>query len=97
MKYTNVLAFTCLKMVDYHRRSLLVILPTLEWTSDMKKNCLGCKKDKPVSDFGKTGMEKVLCKSCRPARVVTSGKKSGGKGIVDAIGDIFDGIGDLFS
>ncbi|AXH66889.1 hypothetical protein SEA_STARPLATINUM_161 [Streptomyces phage StarPlatinum] len=63
----------------------------------MKKNCLGCKKDKPVSDFGTSGMQKALCKSCRSGRVVSSGKKSGGKGLVDAIGDLFDGIGDLFS
>lgn len=69
---------------------------TLEWTSDMKKNCLGCKKDKPISDFGTTGMQKVLCKSCRPARVNTSKSSGGGKGILDAIGDLFEGIGDFF-
>ncbi|AXH67313.1 hypothetical protein SEA_WOFFORD_152 [Streptomyces phage Wofford] len=62
----------------------------------MKKNCLGCKKDKPVSDFGTTGNARALCSKCRSARVVTN-KKSGGKGFADAIGDFFDGIGDLFS
>lgn len=70
--------------------------PTLEWTSDMKKNCLGCKKDKPASDFGTTGMARGLCKACRPARVNTSKSKGGNKGILDAIGDFFEGIGDIF-
>ncbi|WXW92629.1 hypothetical protein SEA_ENYGMA_158 [Streptomyces phage Enygma] len=63
----------------------------------MKKNCLGCKKDKPVSDFGTTGMQKVLCKSCRSGRVTStkSGKSSGGSGLADVIGDFFDALGDL--
>jgi hypothetical protein len=73
-----------------------VILPTLEWTSDMKKNCLGCKKDKPENQFGSVGMDRALCASCRSGRMkATSQRKSRGGKIADAIGDFFEGLGNL--
>lgn len=68
-------------------------------STSAKKKCLSCKKDKPLSDFGTEYTDRVLCKSCRVARVVPTGRKkphSGGwlddigEAIGDFLGSIFD-------
>lgn len=74
-----------------------MILPTLEWTSDMKK-CLGCSKNKPANDFGTTGNARALCSKCRSGSVVRTNKGTGRrKGDGSWVGDLFEGIGDFFS
>jgi hypothetical protein len=58
-----------------------------------KMNCMGCDKDKEVSDF--PSQNSTLCKRCKNARVVsTSSKGRSGSG-GSWIGDIGEAIGDF--
>ncbi|QAX95863.1 hypothetical protein SEA_TRIBUTE_147 [Streptomyces phage Tribute] len=63
--------------------------------------CLGCKKDKPKTDFGTTGNARALCSRCRSGRVVTTnkrGRSSGsGDGLGNAIGDFIEGFIDAIT
>lgn len=63
-----------------------------------KMNCLGCKKDKPSTEFASPNSP--LCKRCKSARVVSTSSKgrsgSDGSWIGDVVEGILDGLGSLF-
>jgi hypothetical protein len=62
-----------------------------------KMNCLGCKKDKPRTEFASSNSP--LCKRCKSARVVSTSSKghssSDGSWIGDIAEIILNGIGSL--
>lgn len=64
-----------------------------DWIID-KMMCLGCNKDKPGSDF--ESPNSPLCKRCKSARVVSTSSKGQFASNGSWIGDLIDGIFDIF-
>lgn len=57
--------------------------------------CFGCKNEKPKTEFDRNP---ALCRSCVSAPVYSNrGKKNKSGGVVDAIGDFFEGLIDGIS